>query len=700
MSTLKGRRTGVSVKKVEVDSLGMEDLDQFWGAEASANSSPKYTKQVYAKLDSDEEDDHNFDYDTSDSISDEIISDEEDTADEMELIRANRPLALSTIDKVVDSSTMSISMNASNESSLPLEDSFVTRETSEMDFVNDSSFKDVPGRNSKLQSEALRATRESFDSIGAEFETSHSKPDINVTSELTSRAVIDIKALDSLGDSNRNNGRRLSVASDVSDFGPMDDNIGFDEDLMAVNQFAAHDISPVVGRRSPELVTTGRGKKTRISSSEKRRVSFGDDVIGASSRRGQEVRPLVSSRSSVSPNPRTSTLHVDSSSVASTPSSAMGLSMMSTPASDEFPRGRPLSDETYIESSQESSSDESIDEEGVTDKSGFTDTSYLQAIRRRGPLTSSQLESGHYVEDDEELGPVRRSSRATKGVKFAFWKGERVIYEQGGQLAGILKAEPTPKKQKIVRKRKLTKVNQLALDREQSSDEDQLDWTEPKQKDFDEMPAPIKLPANVKYIDREEALDRGLLVWRHDDNSVVPVKVVCCKDRMPPPTALPITADRRSKKSKGAFAASYFYTPSVSGILPSWIAGYVELPPGAIKDEEAVGECSQVFFIGDCQDRAVEVGIADPSSEVWVDAKAQRLMLSKGDSFYVPPGNIYRLENHSTTKPCTIFWNIIKPVESNVINAPEEEYQSQYGAAESIHISPRQHRNASSAVAV
>ena len=131
----------------------------------------------------------------------------------------------------------------------------------------------------------------------------------------------------------------------------------------------------------------------------------------------------------------------------------------------------------------------------------------------------------------------------------------------------------------------------------------------------------------------EEALDKGLLVWRHDDNSVVPVKVVCCKDRMPPPTALPITgtqrlssccvlflniaiislarnrfpANRRSKKSKGAFAASYFYTPSVSGILPSWIAGYVELPPGAIKDEEAVGECSQVFFIGDCQDRAGDV---------------------------------------------------------------------------------------------
>ena len=90
------------------------------------------------------------------------------------------------------------------------------------------------------------------------------------------------------------------------------------------------------------------------------------------------------------------------SSIASTPSSMMSISMMSTPASNEFPRGRPLSDETYLDESSrgtsnaellpitchnsfyyglkllESSSDE--DEEGVTDKSGFTDTSYLQVL--------------------------------------------------------------------------------------------------------------------------------------------------------------------------------------------------------------------------------------------------------------------------------------------------------------------------------
>ena len=34
--------------------------------------------------------------------------------------------------------------------------------------------------------------------------------------------------------------------------------------------------------------------------------------------------------------------------------------------------------------------------------------------------------------------------------------------------------------------------------------------------------------------------------------------------------------------------------------------GFVMLPPGAIKDAEGVGECSQVFFVSECQDGAGE----------------------------------------------------------------------------------------------
>ena len=39
---------------------------------------------------------------------------------------------------------------------------------------------------------------------------------------------------------------------------------------------------------------------------------------------------------------------------------------------------------------------------------------------------------------------------------------------------------------------------------------------------------------------------------------------------------------------------------------------------------------------------------------------AQRYLLSGGDQFFVPPYNVYRLENHSTLKEAKLFWAIIK----------------------------------------
>ena len=39
---------------------------------------------------------------------------------------------------------------------------------------------------------------------------------------------------------------------------------------------------------------------------------------------------------------------------------------------------------------------------------------------------------------------------------------------------------------------------------------------------------------------------------------------------------------------------------------------------------------------------------------------AQRYLLSPGDQFFVPPNNVYRLENHSNLKACKLFWAIIK----------------------------------------
>ncbi len=64
--------------------------------------------------------------------------------------------------------------------------------------------------------------------------------------------------------------------------------------------------------------------------------------------------------------------------------------------------------------------------------------------------------------------------------------------------------------------------------------------------------------------------------------------------------------------------------------MSGWISGFVQLPPKAIKDAEAVGQYSQVFFVSDCQEGSLEVGIADPTIDIWNDQTAQRVLLNKG----------------------------------------------------------------------
>ena len=71
---------------------------------------------------------------------------------------------------------------------------------------------------------------------------------------------------------------------------------------------------------------------------------------------------------------------------------------------------------------------------------------------------------------------------------------------------------------------------------------------------------------------------------------------------------------------------------------------------------------AQVFFVSECQAKGLEVAIALPKERpVNFEAEsAQRYLLSPGDQFFVPPNNVYRLENHSTLKACKLFWAIIK----------------------------------------
>ena len=370
----------------------------------------------------------------------------------------------------------------------------------------------------------------------------------------------------------------------------------------------------------PMETTTPASRSTKKTpgTSGGRRVSFGDGtkVGGASSNKS---RTPGSSRSSAATTPEPNQ------------------SMISTPGSNEFTRGRVIKDDTYINDDDD---DEEEEEDEDTDSEGDTsaDRSFLSEIKKR----KNQMDIDDDDEDDEEDTGARRSKRATKGQKFAFWKNERPVYQRG-ELVGRIAADPTPRKPKKKDERfKLTKLKKIREN---------------------EMELPVIVPKNISYIDRE--VGDELSVWDDEADAAKITRCVCYRETLEPASALPITAVRPKGKEGVAYAAQSFNVAENSGVMSGWISGFVELPPGSIKDAEGVGECTQVFFISDCQDESIEIGVASPDALEWNDKTAQRQLLKKGDSFYVPSGNIYRLENHSQTKSCFIYWTIIKPLEVN-----------------------------------
>jgi centromere protein C len=128
---------------------------------------------------------------------------------------------------------------------------------------------------------------------------------------------------------------------------------------------------------------------------------------------------------------------------------------------------------------------------------------------------------------------------------------------------------------------------------------------------------------------------------------------------------LPIPPTRPKTDSKvGAFAGSAFNIPYENSTdFVGYLMGSLTIPPKGIKDPESVGACTQAFTVVSGQNGSLEVAYADPNTErgVLLPASAQRFLLSPKDMFRVPPGNCYRLQNHSRTMECILTWVIIKP---------------------------------------
>lgn len=426
-----------------------------------------------------------------------------------------------------------------------------------------------------------------------------------------------------------------------------------------------------------------------------RRVSFGKDTKETSRGSAGKASSRRSSRSSVGDSP-------ERGSRVSTPNSARSdRTNISTPGSNEFARGPKSNDDTYVESEDDEAEEDSrrsskgkgkgkkgkkskvedsamvdTDEEDI-DTSGYADDSFASKIGKRGKAKKGKGfvddAFGGYDQEEEDLeesdedddgNGARRSRRATKGKKMAWWKGERAIYNKG-TMVGLLTAVPTPVNSKKRTLKKASKADKKSVKKalNESSDEEEADFSSTRSRKRIKSEAPIVLPDNIDYMKRGDADE--ISIWDDPTDTSKTQKVVCYEESLQPPSALPITANRPPGKDRVGSAAQSFNVPEVAKHMSGWISGFVTLPAQAIKDAEGVGECAQVFFVAECQDGALELGIADPAEPEWHDETAQRQLLKKGDSFYVPPGNIYRLENHSADTESTIFWTIIKPIEGS-----------------------------------
>jgi centromere protein C len=129
-------------------------------------------------------------------------------------------------------------------------------------------------------------------------------------------------------------------------------------------------------------------------------------------------------------------------------------------------------------------------------------------------------------------------------------------------------------------------------------------------------------------------------------------------------TQLPITAQRAKGESKltGTAAQAFNVSTDANPLSPGYIMGNLTLPPKGIKDAESVGSCAQTFTVVFGQDKALEVAFGHPDDEDGTldPETAQRFCLSPGDVFRVPPGNCYRIQNHSKKQECFLTWTIIR----------------------------------------
>eukprot|EP00980_Cylindrotheca_fusiformis_P003799 scaffold834_cov123-Cylindrotheca_fusiformis.AAC.46 len=266
------------------------------------------------------------------------------------------------------------------------------------------------------------------------------------------------------------------------------------------------------------------------------------------------------------------------------------------------------------------------------------------------------------VEESPEGEQQRRRSQRLRIEPLAYWKNEHYEYganEETGLLGeamgdmpvvkNVVKALPTPYKKREAKATAAKRGRKPAAAKRSSGTAEDEDDT------FDIS----KLKEKYQVLEGEEAV-----VWDDVADDSAELKVVSYFENMKS-GKLPVSSARSKEDGNvvGAAAQAFNIPDDPSADYAGYIMGNLTLPPKGIKDAESVGPCSQTFTVCACQPKALEVAYGDPDlPEGTLDPEtAQRFYLSPCDLFRVPPGNCYRLHNHSKTTEAFLTWTIIRP---------------------------------------
>ena len=261
--------------------------------------------------------------------------------------------------------------------------------------------------------------------------------------------------------------------------------------------------------------------------------------------------------------------------------------------------------------------------------------------------------------------PGLRRSKRTKCKPLQYWKGEKAEFGPMSESAavsddmmdmpevkGYVYAKPTPHKplkpRPAVVSKKAGRPKSKAVTTVHHAEE---------LPPFDSA----KLRKNYSIVDGEDAL-----LWDDGVEESRTCKVVSHIGNMESrKLPQPKTRSKSEGKVVGLAAQAFNQSNGPKPTYVGYITGNLTLPSKGIKDAESVGGCAQVFTVVTCQPGALEVAYSDPEDEddsTFNPDTAQRFLLEPRSMFRVPPGNTYRLCNHSKTTEAFLTWTIIRPV--------------------------------------